>query len=206
MNARSARAFFKQSESLLPFSTSYEKSSFRIRSCFSHGLYRRVLLWSVISLVLITVILYSTHDVNVYDAAVHRWGTHMHDPYHEAETKPEGGDETRIAENNPDDEARRRFEEDVKKMPWLRFKQYVPSQATLPCLLHANYKPASMATTTVSRALFPKPSTFPSTLTSPTRLLYRRRPLSSRFLSPSRTVPSMLRHSTPLATMCEHAT
>lgn len=123
MNGRSSRGLFKKGESILPFSSSYEKSSFRIRSCFSHGLYRRVLIWSIVSLLLLTVILYSTHDVNVYDAAIQRWGTHMHDPYHEAETKPEGGDENRIAEQDPNEEAKKRFEEDVKKMPWLRFKQ-----------------------------------------------------------------------------------
>lgn len=123
MTGRPSRLFSKKAESMLPLA--YEKSSFRIRSCFSHGLYRRLLIWSAISLVLVTIILYSTHDVSVYDAAVHRWGTHMHDPYHEAETKPDGGDEARIAEQNPNDEAKRRFEEDCKKMPWLRFKQYV---------------------------------------------------------------------------------
>lgn len=122
----------KKTDNLLPFSFPHEKSSFRFRSCFAHGLYRRVLLWTIVSLVLVSVILYSTHDVNVYDAAVHRWNG-------PEETLPVGGNDTpesikqvekKKEEKDPDEEAKKRFEEDVKKMPWLKFNQYVSLHLT----------------------------------------------------------------------------
>lgn len=163
----------KKDEPLLPFSNGFEKSPVRLLSLLSHCLYRRVLIWTVTSLLLVSIVLYSAHDVNVYNVEAQPLGKDASSPDADAAagTVTEAGDsnnkqeaisdevvpeaivvvipgdkekdegqgqeseeedneaehhqnEVEQQEQDKEEEDRKHFEEDLKKMPWLAFKQY----------------------------------------------------------------------------------
>ncbi|CAG9949639.1 unnamed protein product [Clonostachys rosea f. rosea IK726] len=54
------------SDSFLPIHSSFEKPVIRLRTVVTHGVYRRVLIWAVTSVLLVTVFLYSTRDGSLH--------------------------------------------------------------------------------------------------------------------------------------------
>lgn len=54
------------SDSFLPIHGSFEKPVIRLRTVVTHGVYRRVLIWAVTSVLLVTVFLYSTRDGSLH--------------------------------------------------------------------------------------------------------------------------------------------
>lgn len=214
MSSRSSsHASNRNDESLLPFGAAgpgFDKPSLqlRVRSVLSRNLVRRVLLWVVASLVLVSFILYSKTPVSLYDVATthhqgqsespgegHPVGDHgesesvgdakVESPSDgvkpdetettEAPEEPEQsqepqepqpdqandeghddtseltegglvegpGDEEEDHQNNddgdslrPEDQsAKKQYQEDLKRNPWLKFNQFVPPRTIFPFVL-----------------------------------------------------------------------
>ncbi|KAG9251990.1 uncharacterized protein F5Z01DRAFT_243753 [Emericellopsis atlantica] len=137
----------RNDDPLLPFGTSgtkFDKPSMkmRVRSVLSRNIVRRVLIWAVASILLVSIVLYSKKPVSLYDVATH----------HQGDAKSPGdGDKSAAAgvgntnsnslnvvvseddadsdlgdDGEPlspeDKEAKKQYQDDLKKMPWLRFK------------------------------------------------------------------------------------
>lgn len=133
------------------FGYGFEKKpslKYRVRSIFSRGLVKRLMIWTVVSLVLASIALYSTKRVSHYDVATHHTypghsestGYGKKKP-HKAKGKDGGalGDSSQnpgvvvpVEDDDTDNkvsltaeelEAKKQYQDDVKRMPWLKFKQ-----------------------------------------------------------------------------------
>lgn len=146
-SSRSSRR--RASDALLPTSNNTERPIVRFASLINHGLYRRLILWSVISLVVISIILYGTGE-----GSIHRLSIHIHKPDQPAgvpksperrptqsttqhdngikekpdietladvEIEPKDA-KTKEVHSKETKETKERWKEDVKNMPWLEYK------------------------------------------------------------------------------------
>lgn len=134
-----------------------DKRPVHIRSFFGHCLYRRVLIWTVVSLVLVSVILFRGSDVSVPDvvnfgkaklyptqlsrpdagaakgnAADGNAAAHdivevgAHDDQKPTGTQADAKEPQEGGDGDDDQGIKDQFREQLKTMPWLIFKQYVP--------------------------------------------------------------------------------
>jgi hypothetical protein len=133
---------------LLPLQSTSEKvPPFKFRSYFSRFIYRRVFVWAVASLIAASIVLYSTRDSSVIGATTNHLGHDKPVPSaeHDQPEETSGGalesdappapedivvvpeaetnDAAEEALTSEDRAAKKKYEEDLKNMPWMRFKQ-----------------------------------------------------------------------------------